>query len=192
MSHNLSSGATVDVDGTGYRVALVCARFNDLIVNRLRDGAIDALNAHGVASTDITTIWIPGALEAPQAVRAACDSGRFDAVIALGTVIRGDTYHFEIVAETSALGIDRVATSSPVAVTNGILTVDTAEQADVRSADLRQLGADTEAARDDVGDSADTADVDMTTDAPALTNKGAEAALAALDLAATLAALRAP
>ena len=189
MSHNLSSGVTVDVDGTGYRVALVCARFNDLIVNRLRDGAIDALVAHGVASTDITTIWIPGAPEAPQAVRAACDSGRFDAVIALGTVIRGDTYHFEIVAETSALGIDRVATSSPVAVTNGILTVDTVEQADIRSADLRHLGTDTGATRDDADADTDTA---VSMDTPALTNKGAEAALAALDLAATLAALRAP
>ena len=192
MSHNLSSGATLDIDGTGYRVALVCARFNDLIVNRLRDGAIDALVAHGVASSDITTIWIPGALEAPQAVRAACDSGRFDAVIALGTVIRGDTYHFEIVAETSALGIDRVATSSPVAVTNGILTVDTVEQADVRSADLRHLGTDTDATRDDADTDQDADEVAAETDAPALTNKGAEAALAALDLATTLAALRAP
>jgi len=192
MSHNLSSGATLDIDGTGYRVALVCARFNDLIVNRLRDGAIDALVAHGVASSDITTIWIPGALEAPQAVRAACDSGRFDAVIALGTVIRGDTYHFEIVAETSALGIDRVATSSPVAVTNGILTVDTVEQADVRSADLRHLGTDTDATRDDADADEDADKVAAVPDAPVLTNKGAEAALAALDLATTLAALRAP
>lgn len=192
MSHNLSTGSTVDVDGTGYRVALVCARFNDLIVNRLRDGAIDALVAHGVALADITTIWIPGALEAPQAVRAACDSGRFDAVIALGTVIRGDTYHFEIVAETSAVGIDRVATSSPVAVTNGILTVDSVEQADVRSADLRGPDTHADVARDDAADDTDAADTAAVTDTPVLTNKGAEAALAALDLATTLAALRAP
>ena len=192
MSHNLSTGITVDVDGTGYRVALVCARFNDLIVNRLRDGAIDALVAHGVALADITTIWIPGALEAPQAVRAACDSGRFDAVIALGTVIRGDTYHFEIVAETSAVGIDRVATSSPVAVTNGILTVDSVEQADVRSADLRGPDTHADVARDDAADDTDAADTEAVTDTPVPTNKGAEAALAALDLATTLAALRAP
>lgn len=188
MSHNLSSGADVAIDGTGRRVALVCARFNDLIVGRLRDGAIAALVDHGVDEADITTVWIPGALEAPQAVRAACDSGRFDVVVALGTVIRGDTYHFEIVAETSAIGIDRVATSTPVAVTNGILTVDTVEQADVRSATVDQR-ADAAAQGDETESAAIGGDG---ASAASPTNKGAEAALAALDLAATLDALRQP
>ena len=188
MSHNLSSGADAAIDGTGRRVALVCARFNDVIVGRLRDGAIAALVDHGVDESDVTTVWVPGALEAPQAVQAACDSGRFDAVIALGTVIRGDTYHFEIVAETSAIGIDRVATSMPVAVTNGILTVDTVEQADVRSATAEQRA---DAATQQTDNELATSGGDGASVASP-TNKGAEAALAALDLAATLDALRQP
>lgn len=116
-------------EGAGRRVALVCARFNDLIVSRLEFGARDALLRHGVAETDVTTVWVPGAWELPTVARAFAASGRVDAIIALGAVIRGATYHFEIVANNSASGLARVALDTGVVVTNAVLTVDTMEQA---------------------------------------------------------------
>lgn len=116
-------------DGAGRRVAVVCARFNDLIVSRLEAGARDALLRHGVAEADVTTVWVPGAWELPSVVRALAVSGRVDAVVALGAVIRGATYHFEVVANNSASGLARVALDTGVVVTNAVLTVDTMEQA---------------------------------------------------------------
>jgi 6,7-dimethyl-8-ribityllumazine synthase len=116
-------------DGTGRRVAVVCARFNDLIVSRLEAGARDALLRHGVAEADVTTVWVPGAWELPTVARAFAVSGRVDAIIALGAVIRGATYHFEVVANNSASGLARVALDTGVVVTNAVLTVDTMEQA---------------------------------------------------------------
>jgi 6,7-dimethyl-8-ribityllumazine synthase len=145
----------VHVDGTGRRVALVCSRFNDLIVERLVNGARRALADHGVADDAISVVWVPGALEIPQAARAAAGSGRFDAVVALGAVIRGDTYHFEVVSDASAAGLMQLSLDSDVVITNGILTVDTEEQAKVRAVD---------------GDA----------------NKGAQAALAALETLAVI------
>jgi 6,7-dimethyl-8-ribityllumazine synthase len=158
MSTNLTRRAAPIVDGAGRRVALVCARFNDVIVDRLEAGARRSLEAAGVDPTDIEVIRVPGALEAPSAVLAAVRSGRFDAVVALGVVLRGDTYHFEVVSNESASGIMRVALDTGAAITNGILTVDTVEQAMERSGD-------------DGG------------------NKGADAAAAALEMCAVLAAL---
>lgn len=117
------------MDGTGRRVGLVCARFNDLIVSRLEAGARDALVRHGVAEVDITTVWVPGAWELPTVAKALAASGRVDAVVALGAVIRGATYHFEVVANNSASGLARVALDTGVVVTNAVLTVDTMEQA---------------------------------------------------------------
>lgn len=117
------------MDGTGRRIALVCARFNDLIVSRLESGARDALLRHGVAEADITTAWVPGAWELPAAARAFALSGTVDAVVALGAVIRGATYHFDVVANQSASGLARVALDTGVVVTNAVLTVDTMEQA---------------------------------------------------------------
>jgi 6,7-dimethyl-8-ribityllumazine synthase len=116
-------------DGTGRRVAVVCARFNDLIVSRLEAGARDALLRHGVAEADVTTVWVPGAWELPTVARAFAVSGRVDAIIALGAVIRGATYHFEVVANNSASGLARVSLDTGVVVTNAVLTVDTMEQA---------------------------------------------------------------
>jgi 6,7-dimethyl-8-ribityllumazine synthase len=117
------------MDGSGRRVALVCSRFNDLIVSRLEAGARDALVRHGVAEADITTVWVPGAWELPAVAKALAASGRVDAVVALGAVIRGATYHFEVVANHSASGLARVALDTGVVVTNAVLTVDTMEQA---------------------------------------------------------------
>lgn len=133
MSTNLTTGTGPELDGTGLRIALVCARFNDVIVDRLEAGARDALVAHGVADDDVETIKVPGALEIPSAIAWVLATGRFDAVVALGAIIRGDTYHFEIVAEQSAAGIMRLALDTSVVITNAILTVDTVEQARVRA-----------------------------------------------------------
>lgn len=137
MSTNLRSATAGDamIDGTGRTVALVCARFNDAIVERLEARARRALVDHGVADTDVSTWWVPGALEVPQVVRAVAATGRFDAVVALGTVVRGDTYHFEVVSDASAAGLMQLSIGTDVVITNGILTVDDEEQARVRSGD---------------------------------------------------------
>ena len=115
--------------GDGLRVALVCSRFNDLVVGRLEAGARDALVRHGVLDTDIDTMWVPGALEIPMAAKALATTGRYDAIVGLGAVMRGATYHFEVVANQSASGLTQVALATGVVVTNGILTVDTMDQA---------------------------------------------------------------
>jgi 6,7-dimethyl-8-ribityllumazine synthase len=115
--------------GDGLRFALVCSRFNDLVVSRLEAGARDALVRHGVVDTDIDTMWVPGALEVPIAAKALAATGRYDAIVGLGAVMRGATYHFEVVANQSASGLTQVALSTGVVVTNGILTVDTMDQA---------------------------------------------------------------
>jgi 6,7-dimethyl-8-ribityllumazine synthase len=117
------------LDGRGLRVAVVASRFNDFIVARLVEGARDALARHGVAADDTDLAWVPGAWELPLAAQALAASGRYDAVVALGAVIRGSTYHFEVVAGQSAAGLSRVALDTGVPVGNGVLTVDTIEQA---------------------------------------------------------------
>jgi 6,7-dimethyl-8-ribityllumazine synthase len=116
-------------DGTGRRFALVCSRFNDLIVARLEHGARDVLVRHGVADDAIDTVWVPGAWEIPIVAKALADAGGYDAIVALGAVMRGATYHFEIVANHSAAGLANVALTTSVVVTNGIVTVDTMDQA---------------------------------------------------------------
>jgi 6,7-dimethyl-8-ribityllumazine synthase len=117
------------MSGAGLRFALVCSRFNDLIVGRLEAGARDALTRHGTHPDAIDTVWVPGAFEIPMAARALAGTGRYDAIIGLGAVMRGATYHFEVIANQSAAGLARVAHDTGVVVTNGILTVDTMDQA---------------------------------------------------------------
>ena len=133
MSKNLTTGIAPELNGVGQRIVLVCARWNDLIVNRLENGARQELLNAGVAEGDITSIKVPGALEIPVAIKAALATGTFDAAIALGVVLRGDTYHFEVVSNESASGVMRVGLDSGRVVTNGILTVETEAQADERS-----------------------------------------------------------
>jgi 6,7-dimethyl-8-ribityllumazine synthase len=116
-------------DATGMRIALVCSRFNDLITGRLAQGAHDALVRHGARPDDIDTVWVPGAWEIPVAARPLAASGRYDAVVGIGAVLRGATYHFEVIAGESAAGLARVGHDTGVVVTNGIITVDTMEQA---------------------------------------------------------------
>ncbi len=117
------------LDGSGMRIALVCARFNDMITERLLSGALDTLVRHGVDDASITVAWAPGAFELPVVARQLARSGEVDAVVCLGAVIRGATGHYEQVANNAASGIQRVALDTGVPVVFGVLTTDTIEQA---------------------------------------------------------------
>ena len=135
MSTNFKAAQSVtgSVDGTGVRVAVICARFNDLITLRLLDGALGGLERHGVQEADVTVAWVPGAFEIPLAAKQCAASGRFDAVICLGAVIRGDTAHFEYVAGPCAEGIQRAALDTGIPIVFGVLTTENLDQALSRS-----------------------------------------------------------
>ena len=128
-----------ELNGAGLRIGIVLSRFNIDIGEGLLGSCLDELNAHGVAPSNITLVSVPGALEAPLALEKMANSGNFDALIALGAVVRGDTYHFEIVANESCNGITQVQLHTGVPVANGILTTNTDEQALAR---MRVKGAD--------------------------------------------------
>lgn len=111
------------------RFALVAARFNDFVVESLMRGALDALKRHGVAEKQIEIVRVPGAFDIPIIARKLAMSQRYDALIALGAVIRGQTPHFDYVAGECASGIARISLESGVPISFGVLTTDTAEQA---------------------------------------------------------------
>ncbi|WP_395755134.1 6,7-dimethyl-8-ribityllumazine synthase [Edwardsiella ictaluri] len=112
------------------RIAIAISRFNHFINDSLLEGAIDALKRIGqVSDENITVVWVPGAYELPLTVRALASSGRYDAVVALGTVIRGGTAHFEFVAGECSSGLASVALNTDVPVAFGVLTTETIEQA---------------------------------------------------------------
>ncbi|WP_006787988.1 6,7-dimethyl-8-ribityllumazine synthase [Thiorhodospira sibirica] len=111
------------------RFGIVLARFNSFIVDRLLEGALDALSRHGVAEERIQIVRVPGAYELPIATRAMVNTQRYDAVIALGCVIRGATPHFDYVAGETAKGLAQIALSQDIPVSFGVLTTDTIEQA---------------------------------------------------------------
>ncbi len=115
--------------GDGLRVAIVAARFNDFITERLLAGARDALARHGVDESSITVAWAPGAFELPLVAQRLAVSGEYDAVICLGAVIRGATGHYEHVAGQCAAGIQRVQLDTGVPVVFGVLTTENVEQA---------------------------------------------------------------
>lgn len=115
--------------GEGLRIAIACARFNDLITERLLAGARDGLQRHGVDGGSITVAWAPGAFELPLVAQRLAASGEFDAVIALGAVIRGATGHYEHVAGECAGGLQRAALDTGVPVVFGVLTTESVEQA---------------------------------------------------------------
>jgi 6,7-dimethyl-8-ribityllumazine synthase len=115
--------------GTGVKVAIVVSRFNEFITSKLLSGAEDALKRHGVNEEDVTIVWVPGAFEIPLAAKKLADSQKYDAVITLGTVIRGATPHFDYVSNEVAKGVANVALQSGVPVIFGVLTTDTIEQA---------------------------------------------------------------
>lgn len=114
---------------SNYRFGLVVSRFNEFISSKLLGGAIDALERHDASEENIETAWVPGAMEVPLVARKMARSGKYDAVICLGAVIRGSTPHFEYVAAEAAKGIAKVALDTEVPVIFGIVTSDTLEQA---------------------------------------------------------------
>ena len=152
-------GTSVEVDATGLRVAIVAARFNHEIVAALLDGALDALVTHGAQRDAIDVCWVPGAFELPVVLGRLAATGRYDALVGLGAVIRGETPHFEFVAGAAAHGVEAVAREHGVPVGFGVLTTDDIEQARARAGG-------------------------------AAGNKGAEAALTAVETARVLEALR--
>ncbi len=139
------------LDARGKRVALVVSRFNDLVTSRLTSGALDCLIRHGASEGDISIFKVPGSFEISPLCKKLAKSKNFDAVIAIGTVIRGDTPHFDYIAREVAKGVARAGMESDVPVVFGVLTTDTLEQA------LERAGAKAG-------------------------NKGAEAALSAIEL----------
>lgn len=126
---------TPDLNGEGLHIGIVRARFNEEIgINEL-DACLAELKALGVDERDVTVLSVPGALEVGITLAQMAETGEFDALIALGAVIRGETYHFEIVSNESAAAISRVALETGIPVANGILTTETEEQAQVRAAE---------------------------------------------------------
>jgi len=121
-----------DLDGAGLCLGIVQSRFNEWAGKALAEACVEQLLQLGVDEADITRVTVPGALEIPLTLARLAEAGDFDALIALGCVIRGDTYHFEIVANESAAGLTRVALDAGVPVVNGVLTTDNEEQARAR------------------------------------------------------------
>ena len=136
----------------GLRFAIVASRFNDFIVDRLLEAAVKTLVAAGAESGDLDVVRVPGAIEIPQALKLLAAANRYDGLLAIGCVIRGETPHFDYVAGEASRGVTDVSLSHQVPVGFGILTVDTIEQANARSG-------------------------------PESNNKGAEAALAVIEMA---------
>ncbi len=133
----------INTDGAGLRIGIVAARFTADISDGLLAGCTAELAKLGVNSEDVLIATVPGALELPLALQTMAESGRFDALIALGAVIRGETYHFEIVSNESARGITEVQLETGVPIANGVLTTEDDDQAEAR---MMQKGADCAAA----------------------------------------------
>jgi 6,7-dimethyl-8-ribityllumazine synthase len=123
------------LDGEGLRVGIVRARFNDALTSALAAACLSELAVLGVAERHIRQVTVPGALEIPLALKAMAESEDYDALIALGCIVRGETYHFELVANESGAGVTRVALDHLLPVANAILTVENEAQAWARAAD---------------------------------------------------------
>jgi 6,7-dimethyl-8-ribityllumazine synthase len=132
---NADQGQAQPLDGEGLSIGIVRARFNDAITQALAQACLAELAALGVRDEDIRQIQVPGALEVPVALKAMADSGDYDALVALGCIIRGETYHFELVANESGAGVTRVALDHVIPIANAILTVENEAQARARVAD---------------------------------------------------------
>jgi 6,7-dimethyl-8-ribityllumazine synthase len=117
----------------GGRYAIVASRFNEFITSRLVEGAVSAFGRYGVDTADLPIVWVPGAFELPLVCKKLAESGKYDAVIALGAVIRGSTAHFDYVAGEAARGVGAASWQTGVPVIFGVLTTDTIEQAIERS-----------------------------------------------------------
>ena len=128
-------GQATTLNGEGLRIGIVQARFNDALTGALAEACRAELQALGVAVQDIRHLQVPGALEIPLALKALAETEEHDALIALGCIIRGETYHFELVANESGAGVTRVALDHLLPVANAILTVENEAQAWARAAD---------------------------------------------------------
>jgi len=119
--------------GAGRRIVVVASRFNEPVVKKLVDGALEALVKYGVVFADIDVIWVPGAWELPLAARWLLASERYDGVVAVGAVIRGETAHFDFIAAEASRGLAEASTESETPIGFGVLTCDTDEQAEARA-----------------------------------------------------------
>ena len=128
-------GPVTEIDGRDLRIAIVQARFNSAVTNQLAQTCLAELQALGVDTKHIKHVTVPGALEVPLALSALADSDDFDALIALGCIIRGETYHFELVANESGAGVMRVSLEHQVPIANAILTIENEAQAWARAQD---------------------------------------------------------
>jgi len=123
----------LDPDARGRRFAVVASRFNATYVERLVHGALETLRARGASEQDLEVVWVPGAFELPLVAHWLAASGSFDAVLAFGVLLQGETEHFRLVAEASAHGLMRAGLDTGVPVLNGVLAAASAEQAAARS-----------------------------------------------------------
>ena len=121
------------LSGRGFRIAVVVSRYHDFVTDRLKTGAIEGLAACGVQDDDVTVLDVPGSCESPMAARRAAETGRFDAIVCLGCLIRGETAHFEYIAAAASQGLMAASAATGVPMTFGILTTDSAEQALARA-----------------------------------------------------------
>ena len=126
-----------EVDADGLRVAVIAARFNAAVTDQLVRGALEALAEHGAPDEAITVVRVPGAWELPQAAARAVEAGRYDAVVTLGCVIRGETPHFDYVCQEASLGLGAVARAADIPVVFGVLTTDDEAQAHARAGEGR-------------------------------------------------------
>lgn len=133
-------GETPELTASDLRIAIVVARFNEDVTRRLLRGALNALKERGVEDPDV--LWVPGSLELPVTALALAEKGNHDAIVCLGCVIRGETYHFELVANQAAAGIMQVQLDTGVPVAFGVITTEDKEQALARSGPKNNKGAD--------------------------------------------------
>lgn len=131
MGEEFKMGKTFEGNlvGTGLKVGIVVGRFNEFITGKLLSGAEDAFRRHGLAENDVDIAWVPGAFEIPLVAKKMAESGKYDAVVTLGTVIRGSTPHFDFVSNEVSKGVASVSMDAGIPVIFGVLTTDTIEQA---------------------------------------------------------------
>ena len=130
-----NKGAEAALDGKGLRIGIVQARFNADITDALAEACLSELSALGVADSDIDHVMVPGALEVPVALQALAERGGYQALVALGCIIRGETYHFELVANESGASVSRIALDYGLPIVNAILTTENLQQAVARQTD---------------------------------------------------------
>ena len=142
-----------NLNASGRKFAIVASRFNSLITRQLVSGAEDCLVRHGAKTEDLSLVWVPGSFEMPLVAKKVASSGKYNAVICVGAIIRGDTPHFDYVAAEAAKGIAQVTLSTGVPVIFGVITADTVEQAiDRAGVKAGNKGADAAAAAIEMAD----------------------------------------